>query len=97
MSSSAPRRYAPLPSWLIWTAGFISFPIAGIAAGAIAGPVTSPATSAARGRFTGPAIAPAAMPAMGKEMKPAVQISQDGRGAYRRGAEELMTHCPLAP
>ena len=39
MSSSAPRRYATLPSWLIWTAGFISFPIAGIAAGAIAGPV----------------------------------------------------------
>jgi hypothetical protein len=48
MSSSAPRQYATLPSWLIWTAGFISFPIAGIAAGAIAGPVNRPLASRRR-------------------------------------------------
>lgn len=56
MSSSTPRRYAPLPSWLIWTAGFISFPIAGIAAGAIAGPVNRPLAALVAGLVTGAVI-----------------------------------------
>ena len=31
-----------LVSWLIWTAGFVSFPIAGVAAGLIVGRVDDP-------------------------------------------------------
>ena len=57
MSASAPRRHATLTSWLIWTAGFISFPIAGIAAGAIAGPVNGPLAALVAGLVTGAVIA----------------------------------------
>ena len=56
MTSSTSRRYATLPSWLIWTAGFISFPIAGVAAGAIAGPVNRPLAALIAGLVTGAVI-----------------------------------------
>jgi hypothetical protein len=36
MNTSPPNRPGLLWPWLIWTAGFLSFPIAGIAGGAVA-------------------------------------------------------------
>jgi hypothetical protein len=32
MTASTPRRHGFIASWLLWTAGFLAFPIAGVAA-----------------------------------------------------------------
>jgi hypothetical protein len=48
-----PSRVTLLRPWLIWTAGFLSFPIAGVAAGAVAGRVDSPAAALVAGLVTG--------------------------------------------
>jgi hypothetical protein len=45
-----------LVSWLIWTAGFVSFPIAGVAAGLIAGRVDDPLAALVAGLVTGAVI-----------------------------------------
>jgi hypothetical protein len=45
-----------LRQWLIWTAGFLSFPIAGIAGAAVAGRVDSPLAALAAGVVTGAVI-----------------------------------------
>jgi len=45
-----------LKPWLIWTAGFLSFPIAGLAGGAVAGRVDSPLAALAGGLVTGAVI-----------------------------------------
>jgi hypothetical protein len=42
--------------WLIWTAGFLSFPLAGIAGGAVAGRVDSPLAALTGGLVTGAVI-----------------------------------------
>jgi hypothetical protein len=42
--------------WLIWIAGFLSFPIAGVAGAAVAGRVDSPAAALAGGLVTGAVI-----------------------------------------
>ena len=53
---------APAPStvflrpWLIWTAGFLSFPLAGLAGTAVAGRVDSPAAALIAGLVTGAVI-----------------------------------------
>ena len=52
---STPSRYA-LVSWLMWTAGFLSFPVAGVAAGLVAGPVDGPLTALVEGLVTGAVI-----------------------------------------
>ena len=52
---SASRRQA-LVSWLIWTAGFVSFPIAGVAAGLIVGRVDDPLAALLAGLVTGAVI-----------------------------------------
>ena len=55
MESTPPRRHA-LVSWLIWTAGFVSFPIAGVAAGLIVGRVDDPLAALVAGLVTGAVI-----------------------------------------
>jgi hypothetical protein len=42
--------------WLIWTAGFLSFPIAGLAGGAVAGRVDSPLAALIGGLVTGAVV-----------------------------------------
>jgi len=45
-----------LLSWLIWTAGFLAFPIAGVAGRAVAGRVDSPTSALLAGLITGTVI-----------------------------------------
>jgi hypothetical protein len=45
-----------LRPWLIWTVGFVSFPIAGVAGGAVAGRVDSPGAALIGGVITGVVI-----------------------------------------
>ena len=42
--------------WLIWTAGFLAFPIAGVAGGAVAGRVDNPIAALMAGLITGAVI-----------------------------------------
>jgi hypothetical protein len=52
-----PRRRDTFPwSWLIWTAGFLAFPIAGVAGGTVAGRVDSPTAALVAGLITGAVI-----------------------------------------
>jgi MFS family permease len=55
MEPSTSSRHA-FVSWLIWTAGFVSFPIAGVAAGLIAGRVDDPVAALLAGLVTGAVI-----------------------------------------
>jgi hypothetical protein len=56
MNISPTTRSVFLRQWLIWTAGFLSFPIAGIAGGAVVGRVDSPVAALAGGVITGVVI-----------------------------------------
>jgi hypothetical protein len=56
MNTSPPTRSTFLRPWLIWTAGFVSFPIAGLAGTAVAGRVDSPLAALAAGLATGAVI-----------------------------------------
>jgi hypothetical protein len=56
MTLSAPRLDTFLWSWLIWTAGFLAFPIAGVAGRVVAGPVDSPTAALVAGLVTGALI-----------------------------------------
>ena len=51
-ASRAPRR-PYLRSWLIWTAGFLAFPLAGLAGAGVAGHVDSPLAALLGGAVTG--------------------------------------------
>jgi hypothetical protein len=53
MASTGTDRSAFLRTWLIWTAGFVAFPIGGVAGTAVAGRVDSPAAAALGGAVTG--------------------------------------------
>jgi hypothetical protein len=55
MNPSIPHRYA-LISWLLWTAGFLAFPIAGVAGGVVAGRVDNPAAAVVAGLITGAVV-----------------------------------------
>ena len=55
MNSSTPSRHA-LVSWLIWTAGFLAFPVAGVAGGVVAGRVDNPIAALVAGLITGAVI-----------------------------------------
>jgi hypothetical protein len=46
-------RSAFLPTWLIWTAGFLAFPLAGVAGTVVAGRVDSPISALIGGAVTG--------------------------------------------
>ena len=53
---STPPTRTFLWSWLIWTAGFLAFPIAGVAGRAVAGRVDSPTAALVAGLVTGGVI-----------------------------------------
>jgi hypothetical protein len=53
MNGSPITRPAFLRPWLIWTAGFLSFPLAGVAGAALAGRVDDPLAALAGGVITG--------------------------------------------
>jgi hypothetical protein len=56
MSVSPVTRSLFLRPWLIWTIGFVSFPIAGVAGGAVAGRVDNPVAALLGGVITGVVI-----------------------------------------
>jgi hypothetical protein len=56
MTDSAPRRDTFWWSWLIWTTGFLAFPIAGVAGRLVAGRVDSPLAALVAGLVTGAVI-----------------------------------------
>ncbi len=56
MTDSTPRRDTFWWSWLIWTAGFLAFPIAGVAGRLVAGRVDSPLAALLAGLVTGAVI-----------------------------------------
>jgi hypothetical protein len=56
MTVSARRLDTFLWSWLIWTAGFLAFPIAGVAGRVVAGRVDSPTAALVAGLVTGAVI-----------------------------------------
>ena len=56
MTDSTPRRDTFWWAWLIWTAGFLAFPIAGVAGRSIAGRVDSLTAALVAGLVTGAVI-----------------------------------------
>jgi hypothetical protein len=69
MSLITSRTIAGLRSWAVWTVGFLSFPLAGIAGGAIAGPVDSPFAAALGGAVTGLVIGTGQWLASGRRLR----------------------------
>jgi hypothetical protein len=53
VTESGPSRPSFLRSWLLWTAGFLAFPIAGLAGTAVAGRVDSPLSALSGGAVAG--------------------------------------------
>jgi hypothetical protein len=53
MTNPRARQAESLRTWLIWTAGFIAFPIAGLAGTAVAGRVDSPLAALSGGAVAG--------------------------------------------
>ena len=53
MTSPRPSRAFDLRSWLIWTAGFLAFPLAGLAGTAVAGRVDDPIAALVGGAVAG--------------------------------------------
>ena len=53
MTTSATPRTPLLRAWLIWTAGFLAFPLAGLAGTAVAGRVDSPVAALVGGTVAG--------------------------------------------
>jgi hypothetical protein len=56
MTDRTPHRDTFWWSWLIWTAGFLAFPIAGVAGRLVAGRVDSPTAALVAGLVTGAVI-----------------------------------------
>lgn len=57
MTAARPRRRDTfVGSWVIWTAGFLAFPIAGLAGRAVAGRVDDPAAALVAGLITGAVV-----------------------------------------
>lgn len=69
MAINTSRTVSALRSWAIWTLGFLSFPLAGIAGGAIAGPVDSPLAAALGGAVTGLVIGTGQWLASGRRLR----------------------------
>jgi hypothetical protein len=53
MTHSAAPQSTFLRTWLIWVAGFLAFPIAGLAGTAVAGRVNDPVAALLGGTVTG--------------------------------------------
>ena len=53
MTGHAPARTSVVRSWLLWTAGFLAFPVAGLAGTAVAGRVDDPIAALLGGAVAG--------------------------------------------
>lgn len=53
ISRAVGRRREFLRTWLLWTAGFLAFPLAGLAGGALAGRVDDPLAGLVGGAVSG--------------------------------------------
>src|SRR5215218_3968786 len=53
MTEHVSSRPSPRRSWLLWTAGFLAFPIAGLAGTAVAGRVDDPLAALSGGAVAG--------------------------------------------
>src|SRR3954471_23213642 len=58
MTGPAASTPSFLRTWLIWTAGFLAFPVAGLAGTAVVGRVDSPLSALTGGAVAGLVIAP---------------------------------------
>src|SRR3954463_3800891 len=56
MTTTGSFRTARVRTWLIWTAGFLAFPLAGLAGAAVAGRVDDPIAALLGGAVTGAVI-----------------------------------------
>ena len=74
MTDSTPRRDTFWGSWLIWTAGFLAFPIAGVAGRMVAGRVDSPIAALVAGLVTGAVIGAGQWLASRRRLRPAPWI-----------------------
>ena len=59
MTPPGPFRLVDLRTWLIWTAGFLAFPLAGLAGTAVAGRADDPIAALVGGAVTGLVLGPA--------------------------------------
>ena len=71
MTASASRLDTFWWSWLIWTAGFLAFPIAGVAGRTVAGRVDSPVAALVAGLVTGAVIGAGQWLASRRRLRPA--------------------------
>ena len=69
MAINTSHTVSALRNWAIWTLGFLSFPLAGIAGGAISGPVDSPLAAALGGAVTGLVIGTGQWLASGRRLR----------------------------
>ena len=81
MNPSTANRYA-LISWLIWTAGFLAFPIAGVAGGVVAGRVDNPIAAVVAGLITGAVIGTGQWLVSRGRLRPAAAGSWPRRSAW---------------
>ncbi len=63
-------RSYPVRAWLLWTAGFLAFPIAGVAGTAAAGPVDGPLPAFIGGAVAGLVIGTAQVLLSGRRLSP---------------------------
>ena len=76
-------------TWLLWTAGFVAFPIAGVAGTAAAGRVDSPTAALLGGAVTGLVLGP-------DRHWPAV-VASTRAGGSRRPGQAWRSGCSSAP
>jgi hypothetical protein len=69
MAINTSHTVSALRNWAIWTLGFFSFPLAGIAGGAISGPVDSRMAAALGGAVTGLVIGTGQWLASGRRLR----------------------------
>jgi hypothetical protein len=80
VSVSTPRQDTFWWSWLIWTAGFLAFPIAGVAGRVVAGRVDSPVAALVAGLVTGAVIGAGQWLASRRRLRPAPWIPATALG-----------------
>jgi hypothetical protein len=80
MTDSTRRRDTFWWSWLIWTAGFLAFPIAGVVGRVVAGRVDSPIAALVAGLVTGAVIGAGQWLVSRRRLRPAPWILATGLG-----------------
>jgi hypothetical protein len=80
VTASGPLRHFPLRPWLLWTAGFLAFPIAGLAGTAVAGRVDGPLAALGGGAVAGLVIGAGQVLASRRLLEPRTWIPATGAG-----------------